>query len=151
MRPTQDVVLGSVVIALAVGILFALSKIPKTSYQAIAPDLFPRLCAYGLIIGGIALLVRAFRSSSGLGLTWPAPRATLFVTASVVAFGALTPVIGYAVPGFLTLVVSGLGSSELKLRQLLVFSFGIIVFSVLLFSVVLKLPTAILILPGFRL
>ncbi len=150
MRPAQDVILGAVVIGLAAGVLFGLSKIPTTSYQAIAPDLFPRLCAYGLIVGGIALLVRGFRSP-GLAITWPAPRATLFVTASVVVFGALTPVIGYAVAGFLTLVMSGLGGAEVRLRQLLVFSFGLIVFSVVLFSVVLKLPVPIIILPGFRL
>ena len=150
MRLTQDVVCGLVVIALAIGILLGLSKIPTTSYQAIAPDLFPRLCAYGLIVGGIALLLRGFRSS-GFAIAWPAPRAAFFVTASVVVFGALTPVIGYAIAGFLTLVIGGLGSRETKLRQLLVFSFGLIVFSVLLFSVALKLPAPILILPGFRL
>jgi putative tricarboxylic transport membrane protein len=149
IRLTQDVVAGAAVISLAAAILLGLSKIPKTSYQAIAPDLFPRLCAYGLIIGGIALLVRGFRTS-GFAITLPALRPTVLVVVSVVLFGLLTPVIGYGIAGFLTLMIGGLGSPEVKVRQLLVFSIGLMVFSVLLFSFVLKLPTAFVILPGIR-
>src|SRR5688572_13579477 len=98
MRLTQDVVAGLVVIALAIGILFGLSRIPATSYQAIAPDLFPRLCAYGLMLGGLALVVRGVRSA-GPAAVWPSPRGLVFVTASVIGFGLLAPRIGYAIAG----------------------------------------------------
>lgn len=150
MRLTQDVVSGSVVIVVAAVILTALSEIPATSYQAIPPDLFPRLCAYGMILGGIALLIRGLRAS-GVVVRLPAWRPVLFVVASVVLFGALTPVIGYAIAGFLTVVIGGLGSREVRLRELVLFAGGLTAFSILLFSVVLKLTIPILILPGFRL
>ena len=149
MRLTQDIVSGIATIGLAIVTLIALSSIPQTSYQAIAPDLFPRLCAYGLILGGLVLIGRGIlRGGAGVGL--PPPRALLAVLAGVIAFGVIAPRAGYAPAGFLTLVISGLGSNDLKLRQLIIVSAGLIVFSVVLFSYVLKLPMPVLVLPGYR-
>jgi hypothetical protein len=150
IRPTQDLVSGVALIALSLIILATLSKIPKTSFQAIAPDLFPRLCAYGLVIGGVMLIARGILKG-GDGVTLPPARAFLAVLVGVILFGALSPIVGYAPAGLLTLIVSGLGSPLLNLRQLVTFSLGLILFSVVLFSYVLKLSMPILILPGFRL
>jgi putative tricarboxylic transport membrane protein len=149
MRLTQDIVSGIATIGLAIGTLFALSKIPQTSYQAIAPDLFPRLCAYGLILGGLVLIGRGV-VRGGDAVSLPPLRPFLAVVAGVVAFGLIAPRAGYAPAGLLTLVISGLGSSDLKIRQLIVVAAGLIVFSVVLFSYVLKLPLPVLVLPGYR-
>jgi hypothetical protein len=150
MRLTQDIVSGIATIVLAIVTLIALSRIPQTSYQAIAPDLFPRLCAYGLILGGLVLIGRGL-VRGGAGIELPPARALLAVLAGVVAFGLIAPRAGYAPAGLLTLIISGLGSRDLKLHQLLVVSAGLIIFSVVLFSTLLKLPMPILVLPGFRL
>jgi hypothetical protein len=149
MRLTQDIVSGIATIGLAIGTLMALSGIPQTSYQAIAPDLFPRLCAYGLILGGLVLIGRGI-VRGGANVTLPPARAFLAVLAGVIAFGVIAPRAGYAPAGLLTLVVSGLGASDLKLRQLINVSAGLIIFSIVLFSYVLKLPMPVLVLPGYR-
>jgi hypothetical protein len=149
MRVTQDIVSGIATIVLAIVTLMALSTIPRTSYQAIAPDLFPRLCAYGLILGGLVLIARGI-VRGGPGVNLPPPRAVLAVLAGVIAFGAIAPRAGFAPAGFLTLVISGLGSTDLKFRQMIMVSVGLIIFSVVLFSIVLKLPMPVLVLPGYR-
>lgn len=149
MRHSQDVVSGIVTILLAIGTLIALARIPQTSFQAIAPDLFPRLCAYGLILGGILLIIRGVVVGSGT-VSLPSARTLGTILAGVVVFGALAPVAGYAPAGLLTLIISGLGSPDLKFRQLVVFSLSLILFSVFLFSYVLRLNMPILVLPGYR-
>jgi putative tricarboxylic transport membrane protein len=149
MRVTQDIVSGVATIVLALITLMALSTIPRTSYQAIAPDLFPRLCAYGLILGGLILIGRGL-VRGGKSVSLPSARALLTVLAGVIAFGAIAPRAGFAPAGFLTLVISGLGSTDLKFRQMILAAVGLIIFSVVLFSVVLKLPMPVLVLPGYR-
>jgi hypothetical protein len=150
MRLAQDVVSGIATIVLAIVTLIALSKIPQTSYQAIPPDLFPRLCACGLILGGLVLIARGI-VRGGDSVNLPPLRALLAVLGGVIAFGVIAPRAGFAPAGFLTLVVSGLGSNDLRVRQLIIASVGLIVFSVVLFSYVLKLSMPVLVLPWYRL
>jgi hypothetical protein len=148
MRLAKDIVAGIGTIAFAIGVLVALSKIPRTSYQAIPPDLFARLCAYAIIAGGVALIVRGI-VRGGEAVKLPPWRAMLAVFAAVIAFGLVAPRFGYAPAGLLTLIIGGLGAPDLKLRQLLPMSAALIAFSVVLFSYVLKLPMPFLLLPGF--
>lgn len=148
MRLAKDIVAGIGTIAFAVGVLVALSNIPRTSYQAIPPDLFARLCAYAIIAGGVALIVRGI-VRGGEAVSLPPWRAMLAVFAAVIAFGLVAPRFGYAPAGLLTLIIGGLGAPDLKLRQLLPMSAALIAFSVVLFSYVLKLPMPFLLLPGF--
>jgi len=147
MRLSRDIVSGSATIALAAGILLALARIPQTSYQAIAPDLFPRICAWALILTGLILIGRGvFRGGEQASL--PPLRVLAAVLGSVIAFGALAPRIGYAPAGLLTLVIGGLGSPDVKPGQLLLFSLVLTVFSVLLFSALLKLSIPVVSLFG---
>jgi putative tricarboxylic transport membrane protein len=150
MRITQDIVSGIVTIVLAIVTLMALSTIPRTSYQAIAPDLFPRLCAYGLILGGLVLIGRGILRG-GASINLPPLRPFLAVLLGVIAFGAIAPRAGFAPAGLLTLVISGIGSPDLKFRQTILAAVGLIIFSVVLFHSVLKLPMPVLMLPGYRL
>ena len=150
VRGAQDVAAGAVVIAFAVGALIALSRIPTTKFQAISPDLFPRVCAFALIAAGIALLVRGILRS-GTALVRPPWRSIALVIASVVAFGLVAPRLGYAAAGFLTIVVSGLAAKDAKPVTLVVFAVGLIAFSVGLFSFVLKVPMPAFALRGFGL
>lgn len=141
MRASQDVAAGAAVIAFAVAVLVALSRIPTAKYQAISPDLFPRVCAYLLIAGGIALLVRGFLRG-GAAFSWPPWRGVVLIVLSVVAFGLAAPRFGYAVGGFLTLVIAGLAARDVRPLRLVGFAVAMIAFSVLLFSYVLKVPMA---------
>lgn len=148
MRLAKEIVAGIGTVAFAIGVLVALSKIPRTSYQAIPPDLFARLCAYAIIAGGVVLIVRGILRG-GEAVKLPPWRAMLAVFAGVVAFGLVAPRYGYAPAGLLTLIIGGLGAPDLKLRQLLLMSAALIAFSVILFTYMLKLPMPFFIMPGF--
>lgn len=147
-RFSQDTVSGAVVIALGIGILVALSQIHAAKYQQIAPDLFPRVCAYALVIGGGVLLLRGL-IRGGPRFALPHYRGPALVVLAVVVFGLTTPIFGYAPAGLLTMIISGLAAPELRFRQLAFVSVCLIAFSILLFSYALKLPVPILALPGF--
>ena len=83
----------------------ALSRIPTAKYQSISPDLFPRVCAWLLVAGGVALLVRGCLRA-GASIERPAWRGVLLVVSSVVVFGLVAPRLGYAPAGFLTIVIA---------------------------------------------
>ena len=135
----QDVAAGAVVIAFAMAVLVALSRIPTAKYQAISPDLFPRVCALALIASGIALMMRGLLRN-GPAFAWPPWRGVVLVVASVVVFGVVAPRLGYAIAGFLTMVIAGLAAKDAKPLKLVIFAAGMIAFSVALFSYVLKVP-----------
>ena len=136
-RGTQDIAAGAVVIAFAVPVLVALSRIPTAKFQAISPDLFPRVCAYALIAAGLALMLRGFlRAGPSIARTsW---RGVVLVVLAVVAFALIAPRLGYAAAGFAAVVISGVAAREARPLPLVAFAAGLIVFSVVLFSVVLK-------------
>lgn len=139
MRASQDVAAGAVVIAFAVAVLVVLARIPTAKFQAISPDLFPRVCAYLLILAGVALLVRGFLRA-GATFAWPPWRGVVFIVLSVVAFGLAAPRFGYAVGGFLTIVIAGFAARDVRPLWLIGFACALIAFSVVLFSYVLKVP-----------
>jgi putative tricarboxylic transport membrane protein len=150
VRSPQDVLAGAILLVVSAAILTALSRMSATSYQAFSPALFPRLCTYGLVLGGLALLARGFLKD-GPGLDRLPLRATTLVSLAVVAFGIVTPRFGYAVGGLLALIVGGLATPQVRLRELLLVSAILIGLSIVLFSVLLKLTIPILVLPGLRL
>jgi len=148
VRGSQDVVAGAAVVAFAAAVLVALSRIPTTKFQAISPDLFPRVCAYLLVAGGIGLVVRGV-VRAGPAFAWPPWRGVVLIALAVVLFALVTPRLGYAAGGFLTVVVAGFATRDVKPLPLVVFAAGLVAFSVLLFSVVLKVPMAAFAFRGF--
>lgn len=148
VRSPQDLFSGLAVLLISAFVLWGLSGITTMRFASISPALFPRVCAYVLAIGGVLLLVRAF-TVSGPDIEPTPLRGPVLVTLAVVIFGFLTPIAGYAVAGFLTVVIGGLGSTESRLRELLLLAAGLVVFCVLLFTYGLGLPIPPVILPGF--
>jgi putative tricarboxylic transport membrane protein len=138
------------VVALAALTLQALSGVSAGSYSTFSPALFPRVCTYGLAVGGLVLIARGF-VKDGPGLERLPLRPALLVTLGVVAFGLVTPVFGYGPAGLLTMLIAGFATPEVRLRELVLVALGIIVFSIALFSYLLKLTIPILILPGLSL
>lgn len=139
VRAAQDVAAGAVIVTFAVAVLVALSRIPAAKYQAIGPDLFPRMCAYALIAAGVGLLLRGFLRA-GPTFVWPPWRGVVPVVLAVVGFGLIAPRFGYAVAGLLTIVISGFAARDAKPVSLVAFALGMVTFSVVLFSFVLKVP-----------
>lgn len=150
VRGPQDALAGVIVILICAVILHALSAITTTSYQAFSPALFPRLCTYAILLGGVVLIGRGLLRD-GPGLPTMPLRPAVLVLLAVVVFGFVSPRLGYAVGGLLTLVIGGLAASDLRLRELLLVSVALIAISVVLFSYVLKLSIPILLLPGLSL
>jgi len=149
VRGAQDALGGVVVAVVAAAVLLVLSRMSVASYSAFSPALFPRICAWGLLLGGLLLVARGFLKD-GPGLERVPLRPALFVTLAILVFGIVTPVAGYAVAGLLTVVIGGLATPEMRPRELAIVSLALIAGSVGLFSFVLKLSIPILILPGVR-
>ncbi|MBL8699668.1 MAG: tripartite tricarboxylate transporter TctB family protein [Alphaproteobacteria bacterium] len=142
MRLSRDAAAGVVVVAFGAAVLAGISGIPTAKYQTIGPDLFPRVCAWALIAGGLVLALRGLHRG-GAALALPQFRGVALIGLAVVLFGLVTPVAGYAVGGFLTVLVSGFATREVRPLPLLVVALGLTVFSVALFSYVLKVPMPI--------
>lgn len=148
VKSPQDLYSGLAILAVSGLVLWGLSRITAARFASISPTLFPKICAYALAIGGIVLLVRAF-TVQGPNVEPTPLRGPLLVTLAVVLFGFLTPIAGYAVAGFLTVVIGGLGSTESKLRDLVLLAAGLVLFCVALFTYGLGLPIPPVILPNF--
>jgi hypothetical protein len=148
VRSPQDLFAGLSILLISTIVLWGLSQITTMRFASISPTLFPRICAYALAIGGVLLLIRAF-TVSGPKIEPTPLRGPVLVTLAVVIFGFLTPIAGYAVAGFLTVVIGGLGSTESRLRELLLLATGLVVLCVLLFTFGLGLPVPPFILPSF--
>src|SRR5262249_26249948 len=127
-------------------VLWGLSFISTSRYQAISPTLFPRICAYMLAIGGFALVVRSF-IYEGPQIEPTPLRGVAMVTVAVVLFGVLTPLFGYGVAVFATMIVGGLAATDVRFRELLLVSVALTVFCVILFTYVLGLSIPYFIMP----
>lgn len=148
VKAPQDLVSGLFVLATSGAVLWGLSKISTSRYQSISPTLFPRLCAIGLAVLGIALLIRAF-TRSGPEIEPTPLRGVVLVPLAVAIFGFLTPIVGYAVAGFLTVIVGGLGSTETRVREILIIAAVLTLFCVALFTWGLGLTIDPFIMPAF--
>lgn len=150
IRGAQDVLGGVVVVAIACIALLVLGRMSGRSFSAFSPALFPQLCCYALVAGGLVLTARGLlREGPGLeGMPW---RPAILVTLAIVVFGAVTPILGYAVAGLMTLLIGGLATPQARPRELALVSVAVLALSVALFSGLLKLSLPLLILPGLRL
>lgn len=134
-------------LAIAAITLIALSRVSSVRFQSISPTLFPRLCAYALAVGGVVLLIRAFTCDGPRVEPTPLRGLTL-VPLAVVVFGLLTPMVGYAVAGLLTVVIGGFASPEVRPRELLITAVGLTILCLALFSYGLGLTIPVFKLPG---
>lgn len=149
LRGPQDVGAGIFLIGLAAIALSSLSGIRVASYIAFSPALFPRICAWILVGGGVVLIGRGLLRE-GPPLVGLAGKPVILIGGAVVLFGLVAPMLGYLPAGLLTVLVGGLAAPDLRLRALVLMAVGLGLFSVTLFTVFLKLPLPVLILPGLR-
>ena len=146
VRGPQDLLAGVIVVALAAAVLQALARIATSRYEAISPALFPKVCAWLLLASGCVLIVRGL-TRHGPSLERLPLRPVILVTVAIVAFGAVTPLLGYGIAGFLTMLIAGLATPEVRLRELIAVALGLIALSIVLFSTLLGLTIPIVILP----
>lgn len=131
-----DVVGGALMSALAVLIWYGSVRLPIGELRYFGSGFLPRVCAGALLVGGVALLIRGLRQTDAEAERLVlASRGPLLVGLGIVLFaltirgyeiGPLTvPQLGLLVAGPLAIIVSGLASTEARLRELVALAFGL--------------------------
>ena len=133
----QDMVGGLAVIAVA-GLAYWLARnLPTGAAGGIGPGALPKGLA--VLLGGLGVLLILNSSRSESPGRWSL-RGPLFVLGALVLFGLAVRPLGLAVAGPLAIVAAGLGSSEVRWRETLVYGVAMTAFCVGLFKFALGLP-----------
>ena len=144
-KKSQDVALGAVICLVAAAFLF------QTAELAVGAALFPRIALGGMLASGVLIAAKAALSQTGEGyITLRGAVRELAVPAAILfGCGALFQVLGFYICSFLIVALVGLYEEYLEggrpgkkavLRTLLL-ALGVTVFLVLVFALLLRLPT----------
>lgn len=148
VRAPQSLIAGLLLLALAGLALWLTTDLTQGTLRAIGPAMLPRWLAIGVGLCGLALVVAGFAQVGDAleGWQWRGP---LFVMLAVTAFGLTirpvqlggltTPGLGLVVAGPLAIMISGLASSEVRLRDLLILALSLTPFCMILFGDLLNL------------
>ena len=126
------------------GCLFA--GVALTSYKMgtaarMGPAYFPFVLGSLLVILGAIITLTSFRAKNkGPAVDKFYWRPVFWVLGSIVMFGLLLKIIGALLAGILVVVLSGLGSTEFKLRDVLLLGVGLTAFCAAVFVWGLGLP-----------
>lgn len=109
----RDFVVGAVLIALAVAMIWGAQGFPRIRAMPYGPDLFPKIIAGGLILSALGIILEGLRNMrSGQGqddiaqgaITPLAAMSFLGIVALVAGFALLLPVLGFHVAAALVLL-----------------------------------------------
>jgi putative tricarboxylic transport membrane protein len=133
----QDFLGGLAVVAVAAFAYWMARNLPAGAAGGIGPGSLPK--ALAALLGGLGglLLLNSFNSES---LVRGSIRGPLFVLGALVIFGLAVRPLGLAVAGPLAIAAAGLGSSEVRWRETLVYGLAMTAFCVGLFKFALGLP-----------
>lgn len=148
VRAPQSLIAGLLLLALAGLALWLTTDLTQGTLRAIGPAMLPRWLAIGVGLCGLALVVAGFVKVGDALEDWHW-RGPLFVMLAVTAFGLTirpvqlggltTPGLGLVVAGPLAIMISGLASSEARLRDLLILALALTPFCMILFGDLLNL------------
>ena len=126
------------------GCLFAgvaLSTYKMGTAARMGPGYFPFVLGSILVILGAIITLTSFRrKNKGPGVDKFYWKPVFWVLGSIVMFGLLLKIIGALLAGILVVVLSGFGSTEFKLRDVLLLGVGLTVFCAAVFVWGLGLP-----------
>lgn len=126
------------------GCLFA--GVALTSYKMgtaarMGPGYFPFVLGSMLAILGFIIMLTSFSArNKGPGVDKFYWRPVFWVLGSIVLFGLLLKIVGALLAGILVVVLSGFGSQEFKLRDMLILGVGLTAFCAAVFVWGLGLP-----------
>ncbi|MBR3369598.1 MAG: tripartite tricarboxylate transporter TctB family protein [Rhodobacteraceae bacterium] len=109
----RDFVVGAVLIALAVAMIWGAQGFPRIRAMPYGPDLFPKIIAGGLILSALGIILEGLRNmrsgqaddSTTRGTITPlAALSFLGIVALVAGFALLLPVLGFHVAAALVLL-----------------------------------------------
>lgn len=109
----RDFVVGAVLIALAVAMIWGAQGFPRIRAMPYGPDLFPKIIAGGLILSALGIILEGIRNMRSGQADDSVTRATttptaalsfLGIVALVAGFALLLPVLGFHVAAALVLL-----------------------------------------------
>lgn len=139
LRENQDFWAGVMLIAIGATAFMIARNYPFGTSLRMGPGYFPTLLSGVLVLFGLALIGKAFRSTEKIEAGWSL-RALIIIPISFVLFGVLMTHAGF-VPAIVVLIFgSALASNEFNLIEVSLLTFGLTVGCVAVFIWGLGLP-----------
>ena len=139
LRENQDFWAGVMLIAIGATAFMIARNYPFGTSLRMGPGYFPTLLSGVLVLFGLALIVKAFRSSEKIEAGWSL-RALIAIPISFVLFGLLMTHAGF-VPAIVVLIFgSALASNEFNLIEVALLTVGLTAGCVAVFIWGLGLP-----------
>ncbi|HEX2554644.1 MAG TPA: tripartite tricarboxylate transporter TctB family protein [Microvirga sp.] len=147
IRAPQNFWSGLALIAFAAFAVWGVRNLSQGTLTSIGPAMLPRWVAIGIGLCGLVLVIGSFLREGRPLERWHV-RGPLFVCLAMLVFAFGIRSFGFLVAAPLAMVVCGIGSSEVRWRELLVFALALTIFCVGLFRYALNQPIPVLLLPG---
>ena len=148
IRAPQNFLSGLALVALAAFAIWAVRNVPQGTLTSMGPAMMPRWVAVGVGMCGVALMVSSlFRRGEPLesfGLRGP-----LFVCLGMLVFALGLVSFGFLIAAPVAMLVCGIGSPEVRWKELVIFAVLMTAFCLVLFRYALDQPIPVLTLPGF--
>jgi hypothetical protein len=149
IRAPQNFFSGLGLIAVAAFAMWAVRNLPQGTLTSMGPAMLPRWVAVGIGLCGLALVGTSL-VRPGAPLERFSMRGPLFVCLAMLVFALGIRSFGFLVAAPIAMVVCGIGSSELRWRELVVFAVLMTAFCIGLFVYALNQPIPVLLLPGLE-
>jgi Tripartite tricarboxylate transporter TctB family len=139
LRSSKDIWAGLMLIGIGGAAMLIASNYPFGTALRMGPGYFPIILGALLIVFGLAILAYGLRSRERIAGSWSL-RALIILSLSLVLFGVLMEHAGF-IPAMMVLIFgSATASTEFKFVEILLFSIGLTVLSVIVFVWALGLP-----------
>ena len=142
VKSPQNLVGGCVLIGIALLVFWQTQDLPTGTAVRMGPGYFPRLLAILIAVCGVALAGTSL-AVKGPRLEGWAPRPILFILGSIIFFAFAIRPLGLVATGAVLVLVSSIGSREVRWKETLIFAVGLLIFTVILFPIALGLPLPI--------
>lgn len=147
VRAPQNFFSGLALIAFAAFAVWAVRRLPQGTLTNMGPAMLPRWVAVGIGLCGLALVIGSF-FRKGEPLERFSVRGPLFVCLGMLVFAFGIRSFGFLIAAPAAMIVCGIGSNEVRWKELVVFALVMTAFCVGLFRYALSQPIPVLILPG---
>jgi len=139
IKSPQDFCGALFLLAVALISLWLVAPLSEATGFQMGTGTAPRLFAVFLAATSAVVIVRSF-FFEGLPIQGFALRGPLTILGSVIFFALAIRPLGFALTAFVTTLIASFASSEVRVREALVFSFGLAVFCCLVFIYAIRLP-----------
>jgi hypothetical protein len=147
IRAPRNFFSGIGLIAFGAFALWAVRNLSQGTLTSMGPAMLPRWVAVGVILCGLGLVAASF-FREGEPLERYSLRGPLFVCLGMLVFAFGIRSFGFLIAAPIAMIVCGIGSSELRWRELVIFAVAMTAFCIGLFVYALNQPIPVLMLPG---